>query len=347
MKRILHLSISLLFLLICAPCVNAFEDPSARNNKLLFEYIDKVAETVGQNRFDRIPFSTMMSLARRLGQIERYHLGPEAFFAYVSDAVAVRKGFHFRGGLSDTDFEEYILPLRIRYESTAHYQWRSYFRNAFEGPTEGTDATSAAQLVLKTMMDRVTLDSESTYTLGYRGDLDPLTTWRGRRGDEVDVAILACAALRSIGIPARLIYTPQIRGSHGGKVWLEYMGSDKKWRAWAPSLVEPSGWADHRRALSDFLAGRGGVIFANPANPEEITDQYLNSRRIEFPAPDPEDGKKLMEYNLAFEVDGLLQPIRGMELISIRSTDRERTIASDHYWSFTVEDDIKIRGKAR
>lgn len=353
MKRYHPLPLLLIFLFNANAPVRAFEDPTAQNNRLLFEYIDRVSETVDKDAFDRIPFSTMMSLVRRLGQIERYNLSPEAFFDYVGKAVAVREAFEFEVGLSDAEFEEYVLPLRIRYESTAQYHWRSFLHQEFAGQTAGLDVNSAAEKVLKTIMERVTLVGESTYTLTSRGgDLDPLTTWRGRRADEVDMSILTCAALRSIGIPARLIYTPQIRGSRGGKIWLEYMNPDKTWQAWAPSLVKTVGWGDHRQALSAFLAGRAGVLFANPASPTEITDQYVNSRRFVFPAPTPvaeggpEAVEKLIEYTLAFEVDNLHQPIRGMELVSIRSIHRERTIASDRFWSFIVEDDIKIQGKA-
>ncbi|MEX2607020.1 MAG: transglutaminase-like domain-containing protein [Kiritimatiellia bacterium] len=346
MKHSLRLSLISLFVL-SALRVSAFEDPSARNNKLLFEYIDQVPEAVGQAEFDRVPFSTLMSLARRLGQIERYHLSPKAFFAFAREAEAVREAYYIKRVLTDAEFEEYILPLRIRYESTARTQWRSFFRETFADRIRGLDAEEAAQSVLKSIIQRVTLDSEPTYTLGYRGDLDPLTTWRGRRGDEVDVSILACAALRSIGIPARLVYTPNIRGTRGGKVWLEYMNPEKEWRAWAPGFVKQSGWTDHRRALADFLKGRCGVIFATPANPSEVTDSYLPVRRMDFPAPGPESDAKTIEFNLAFEVDGFLKPIRGLELLSIRSTDQQRTIASDHYWSFTVEDDLTIHGNAR
>lgn len=325
--------------------VLGFQDPSARNNKLLFDYIDTVSETVSLERFESIPFDAMMSCARQFGQIERRVIDHEAFFEYVKHAVEVREAFQFEGSLSDRDFENYVLPLRIRYESTANHDWRPTFREEFSAASAETSPDSAARLVLNAISERIHCEPETTYTLPYRGDLDPLTTWRGKRGDEIDVSILACAALRSIGIPARLVYTPAVRGTAGGKVWLEYMQQNTKWEVWAPTLAARLGQASHRSALSKFLAGRTGVIFANPADPKEVTESYVRAVDINLQVSEADPKAEPPEYGLAFEVNGLLQPIRGMELLSIRSTEPQRTVASDTFWSFQVERDIQVYGK--
>jgi hypothetical protein len=102
--------------------------------------------------------------------------------------------------------------------------------------------------------------------LNYRGDLDPIVTWNGKHGDEIDTAILACAALRSVGIGARLAFTPYIRDTKGGKVWLEYMIEGETWEVWVPSMAENQPQAKHRAALIQLLQNRTGVIFAHPGN---------------------------------------------------------------------------------
>jgi hypothetical protein len=82
----------------------------------------------------------------------------------------------------------------------------------------------------------------------------------------VDLSTLACAALRSVGIAARLAYTPHIRDALGGKVWLEYVGAQHDWN---------NPFSKHQDLLSKQLKGRCGIIFAHPAAPIEITETDL------------------------------------------------------------------------
>jgi len=102
---------------------HAFQDPSANQNDLLFDYIDHVSETVGLETFESVSFEYIFAFTRQLGQIERFNLKPEGFMAWVQDAVGVRANFPYINGMSDDIFNNYVLPLRIRYESTARPEW--------------------------------------------------------------------------------------------------------------------------------------------------------------------------------------------------------------------------------
>jgi hypothetical protein len=106
-----------------------------------------------------------------------------------------------------------------------------------------------------------------------RSDFEPLASLRGQYGDDVDLSTLACAALRSVGIAARLAYAPHIRDAPGGKVWLEYVGAQHDWHI---------PFSKHQDLLSKQLKGRCGIIFAHPAAPIEITETDLPASQFNF-----------------------------------------------------------------
>jgi len=322
----------------------AFQDPSARQNALLFNYMDSVSEEIGLERFESVSFEYVFALARQLGQIERFNLTSEAFFEHVHEAVSVKNTFEFAGSpMSDRTFTHYVLPLRIRYESTARGSWRSFFKERLGSSLEGLGTDQAIETILTHLTDRVTLDAASTYDLGYRGDLDPIATYLGQYGDEVDLSILACAALRSFGVPARLAYTPHVQETQGGKVWLEYMNSDADWQCWVPQFAQSASPQTHHAQIVELLADRTGIIFAHPADPIEITETYCPTREVNFK---PTDQEKVREqYNVAFFSGGFLRPIRGMELTSVRTENPKRQIASEHFWTFVVQNDVQVLGQ--
>jgi hypothetical protein len=321
----------------------AFQDPSALSNQQLFQYIDPLLEELGDEALQEIEFQDIMAFVRQLGQIDRYQLKATDFLEHLTMAHAVRKQFSYEGGLSQKEFESYLLPLRIRYESTARSSWRRFFYDTFLPEVEGKTIQEASKTIFTILNNRIECDSEKTYVLPYRGDLDPLTTWRGGFGDEIDVSILATAILRSVGIPSRLVYTPNIRNSQGGKVWVEVMNERKEWTPWVPTFANTLAPEDHKAALQVLMKGKGGVIFANPADPKEVTGSYLQTTAFHFTPP--EGTAEKIEYSLAFQVNSVLKPIRGYELISISTEEANRTLAAESYWSFTVLDDLSVFGE--
>lgn len=339
-----YLKIACAFLLLSS--AQAFQDPSANQNDLLFDYMDHVSEKIGLERFESVSFEYIFAFARQLGQIERFNLTPELFMQNVENALAVRNHFMFSGHtMSDATFNAHILPLRIRYESTARPTWREDFRQELSPAVKGQPPSTAAQQILSKISETITLETNFSYDLGYRGDLDPLATSRGGYGDEVDLSILACASLRAVGIPARLAYTPHIEGANGGKVWLEFLDENESWQTWVPEFASNIPQPEHRNTLIDKLQGHCGVIFAHPADPIEITESYVQLRKVNF-EKSPDEGVR-EQYNIAFFSGGFLRPIRGMELSSIRTKSPNRTTASQTFWSFCVQNDLAVQSKMK
>jgi hypothetical protein len=146
-----------------------------------------------------------------------------------------------------------------------------------------------------------------------------------------------------VGIAARLAYTPHIRHAQGGKVWLEFLDETQEWKTWVPSMAQDSPQAEHHRMLSEALTDQCGIIFAHPADPAEITESYVPVYEFKFTVD--EDSETREQYNLAFFSGGYLRPIRGMELMSIRTAVPKRTIGSQQFWTFVVQDDIAVAGE--
>jgi hypothetical protein len=158
----IHRTTLLSFLAFClAGSAYGFTDRSANDNGVLFEYLDEISESVGYETFESISFEYVHGLARQIGQVDRLNLPPEVFIAYIQAAVAVKDDFKQASGGSDEHFIKYVLPLRIRYESTARPHWRPLFREAFAPEAALPSAKAAAEAILLNISARTTIESES------------------------------------------------------------------------------------------------------------------------------------------------------------------------------------------
>jgi transglutaminase-like putative cysteine protease len=267
--------------LFCGSVViaSSFYDPSTFDKKWAYEYLESVETATGQEAFDGIRYDHAMHLAMRLGPIDRFSMTPEVFVRHIRLTESVEKRFYKKQPLSDDEVKNYLLPLRIRYEHTSRPDWRAVLSEAFS-PLVNNAATTqdAATAVTGWMHKNLTLTgSSSAYRMPMRGDLDPLTVLRGRRGSEIDLAIFGVAALRTVGVAARLVWTPVLRGEIGGKCWVEYLNEEHEWIAWAPSIKEAG---DHRAALVEGYGKKFVFILANPEAPVQITASYVNTLEL-------------------------------------------------------------------
>lgn len=258
---------------------SSFYDPSTFDKKWAYGFLESVEEAVGQEAFDGIRYDNAMHLALRLGPIDRFSMTPEIFVRHIRLSEAVEKRFYRKQPLSDDEVKNYLLPLRIRYEHTSKPDWRAVISKEFTPVVVAAGTTEeAANAITHWMHENLTLlGSTTTYRMPMRGDLDPITVLRGKCGSEIDQAIFGVAALRSIGVAARLVWSPVLRGEIGGKCWVEYLNEEHKWIPWAPSLKESG---NHRALLAQQFGEKFVFIMANPEAPTEITGTYVNTVEI-------------------------------------------------------------------
>jgi hypothetical protein len=283
------------------------------------DYIDSVEQTVGAERFDKISRTHAFMLAKTLGQIDRSMLRPEAFVEHVEMADEVRGRFY--NSLNTVNYRTYLLPIRIRSELLPSQGWRKVLRDQLDPLVAKhlSNVDEAATVVLAWCNGKVKmLDQEPCYPLGLKGDLDPITTLRGGYGSEIDISILAVAALRSVGIAARIVFAPVIAQENGGKVWIEYR-SQNEWKPWVASA--PAG-ADGKQYLLSQFGGRFTMILANPDQPINITASYVSVAHVHVTLDDfdPEDRPG---WNLLVKGSQKLSPVTGRNIYMYLPSDVE------------------------
>lgn len=278
-------------------------------------YVNSVARSVGPDKFQGISRTQAFALAKTLGELDRNILTPEAFVEHIREAEEVRDRFY--PDISALNFRTYLLPIRIRTEICPPNGWRKMLRDKLEPQITGViDPGRAASTVLAWCNSKVRLtDGDRCYRLGLKGDLDPLTTLKGGYGSEVDMTILAVAALRSVGVAARLVEAPALANESGGKVWLEYRSSSG-WNAWVPSA--PTG-TDGKRYLLQQFGDKFSLILANPEEPINITSDYIRTAHIEV-ALSNLNPQERPGWNLLVAGRNQLSPITGRN-IYVRMSD--------------------------
>jgi hypothetical protein len=298
---------SIMLGLSCIPGEAQYYDSTTDTEAATF--VDSVEQSVGSDHFQKISRIYAFMLAKTLGQLDRNILTPAAFVEHVEQAEQVRTRFYQE--INTVNFRTYLLPYRIRSENCTADGWRKVIRDKLTPMIIGiSDPKAAALTVLTWCKAKVRMSEEDRcYPLGLKGDLDPLTTLDGGVGSEIDLSILAVAALRSVGVAARLVTAPVIAGEAGGKVWVEYR-SEGKWNTWVASAPDR---VDGKQYLLDQFRGRFGLILANPEEPINITSTYVAVAHLDVTLSNVE-AENRPGWNLLVFGKNQLSPITGRNI---------------------------------
>lgn len=160
-------------------------------------------------------------------------------------ARRTRTLFPWSASVPEELWRSYVLPHRISQEPFTH--WRARFLAELEPRLAGLSMSRAALEVNHWCHE------QATYRPTDVRDQDPLSTCRAGFGRCEEEMILAIAALRSVGIPARQCYTPYWAHSNDNHAWVElwcegswsYLGACEP----APELNQAWFSAPARRAM--------------------------------------------------------------------------------------------------
>ena len=276
--------VALLLVWTAALASAPYYDPTAMDHQVAYRYLDEVEKVIGTEAFEAVPYELALQLALTLGNIDKFNLDAGGFVAHVREVCRAEQRYYKERPLGNDMVVPYVLPLRIRCESTSKPAWFAILAAHFQPLTaQATNADEAARLVLDWMATELELsDPAFSYKLVSRGELDPLTVLKGGRGNELDLAVFGVAALRASGVAARFVWAPALRGEVGGKAWLEYYGEKGKWLPWVPSFGKR---ANHAAVLREAMGGKIVFVMARPEAPVEITDSYAETLEIAFDTP--------------------------------------------------------------
>lgn len=308
----------------------SFYDPIVTGRGTTLDYLDQASTLVGADVFDAVPFQYTLYIGLRMGQIDRLSVDPRQVIEHIQEAMAVRDRFY--GELAEDDFRANLLPLRLRYESLRRSGWRKQLRGELDPliDTVGT-VEGAVEGTLRHIRQHVELsDSRLTYPLRERFDQDPLSVWRGRRADEIDYTLLAVAALRAVGIQARIVWVPTFSGLPGGKLWLEWRNADGDWIPWA--ATGPTDAIDHRQWLHELADGHWTLVLHSPEKPQVHTAAYAATATVHAAETRSTDMRGAVEGSVMVLNSGALRPVFARELGLRTLHNSEAVVAPGRIW---------------
>lgn len=286
----------------------AGEVPSISEKNQDYVYLQNIEDEVGLAEFNSIAYNDAMTLVSSLSPMDRSNLSSTCFVRHLQHVQKVRKKFYQGKPLSNDEAAAYLQPFRVRQELTSKPNWLPMLASVMEPlVNKDKDADAAASTVIRWMHENLALQEPAlSYPIPARGDLDPLTVMKGGRGNEIDLAIFGVCALRSIGVAARLVWAPALRGEPGGKVWLEYLSENKKWNPWIPSFSKD---CDTRTEFQKILAAKVVFVMAKPEAPIEVTETYVETTLLRIESPEQDVVTSFLVLGNAN-----LMPARGQEL---------------------------------
>lgn len=154
----------------------------------------------------------------------------------VDCALRARQEMTWGESIPDREWLHFVLPIRVNNENLDNS--RSIFYQELKQRVQGMSMYDAALEVNHWCHEKVTYQPSDARTSS------PLATLRsafGRCGEESTFTV---AALRSVGIPARQVYTPRWAHTDNNHAWVE-VWIDGKWHflgACEPEAVLDLGW---------------------------------------------------------------------------------------------------------
>ena len=161
-----------------------------------------------------------------LGTMTAMQLSDNAFLAEEA-----RNRFPWGKTYGDDLFLHFVLPHRISQEP--YREWRMGFISALMRRVQNLSMSDAALEVNHWCRE------QATYRPTDARDQDPLTTIKAGFGRCEEEMILAIAALRSVGIPARQCYTPYWAHCDDNHAWVE-VWVDGEWHYFGACEPEPA-----------------------------------------------------------------------------------------------------------
>lgn len=201
------------------------------------------------------------------------------FLNHVRQTLEIRKQVPWGHCVPDHLFLHFVLPYRVNTENIEDSRSILYCELA-----KRTANLSMAEAILET---NYWCHEKATYTGSDLRTLSPLSMVRNARGRCGEESTLAVAALRSIGIPARQVYTPRWAHCDDNHAWVEAW-ADGKWHyigACEPEARLDQGWFSPPARRAMLINTR---IFAEYPGPEDITlahDWFTEINLLENYAP--------------------------------------------------------------
>lgn len=186
---------------------------------------------------------------------------PEFFLKNIRTSFEARNVMPWGNNVPEREFRHFVLPVRVNNEDIDSARW--VFYNALRDRVKDMTMRDAVLEVNHWCHENV------VYTPSDPRTSSPLATLRtayGRCGEESTFTV---AALRSVGIPARQVYTPRWAHTDNNHAWVEAW-VDGEWMflgACEPEPVLNLGWFNAPASRSMLMHTK---VFGRYTGPEEV-----------------------------------------------------------------------------
>jgi len=194
-----------------------------------------------------------------------------------------------RWGVPEREFRHFVLPLRVNNENLDSA--RVVFARELLPRIEGMSMQDAILEVNHWCHEKVTYQPSDARTSS------PLALVRNALGRCGEQSTFCVTALRSVGIPARQVYTPRWAHTDDNHAWVEAWADGKWWflGACEPEPVLNLGWFNAPASRAMLMHTK---VFGKYDGPEEVVlespnftevnliDNYAKTARIDFTVED-------------------------------------------------------------
>ena len=201
-------------------------------------------------------------------------------------------------------FRHFVLPIRVNNEPLDSS--RTVFYRELKDRVKNLPMKEAILEVNHWCHEHVVYEPSDART---SSPLQSVRTAAGRCGEESTFLV---AALRSVGIPARQVYTPRWAHTDDNHAWVEAWADGKWWflGACEPEAVLNLGWFNapasramlmHTRAFGDYRGPEEVMLRTTNFTEINLIDNYGSSARVDFKVVD-EKGRAVNDARVDFQI---------------------------------------------
>ncbi len=243
-----------------------------RRKEVLFSVFDEV-----ENEEERVALEFLYAFMPFV-DLADYNGG--LFLQHVRHSLEVKRTVPWGSEISGTMFLHFVLPYRISNEMIEDY--RPYFFQELYGRTSGL---TMAEAILET---NHWCHERATYTATDPRTASPLTVVRAARGRCGEESALLVAALRSLCLPARQVYTPRWAHTDSNHAWVEAW-ADGQWHFLGACEPEPRlnmGWFAGPAKRAMLLHTKVlGTIYDGPEEQVQVAGDFIELNLLPNYAP--------------------------------------------------------------
>ncbi|MBO5728747.1 MAG: transglutaminase domain-containing protein [Paludibacteraceae bacterium] len=263
MKSIIHLATVLIIAMTFASCGNSTLSDEVRN-----DFATRRASLNNENLYsvfnqqltnDERDALTFLYAYMPLGDIACYD--GNFFLKNVQTSLQARVEMPWGKSIPDREFRHFVLPVRVNNENLDSSRW--VFYNELKPRIQHLSLYDAILEVNHWCHEYVTYTPSDART---SSPLASIKTAYARCGEESTFLV---AALRSVGIPARQVYTPRWAHTDDNHAWVEAW-VDGKWHflgACEPEPVLNLGWFNAPASRGMLMHTK---VFGKYDGPEEV-----------------------------------------------------------------------------